>query len=77
MFTTLISMLGLYGQPFVLNDMTNEIILVSPMMFIQNYLGGGLTYARQTGYFCACTLVFGLIVMLFGAVVYDKSGIML
>lgn len=67
-FTTLISMLGLYGQPFVLNDMTNEIILVSPMMFIQNYLGGGLTYARQTGYFCACTLVFGLIVMLFGAI---------
>lgn len=68
LFTTLIGMLGLYGQPYVLNDMTNEIIPVTPMMFIQSYLGGGLTYARQTGYFCACTIAFGLFVMLFGAI---------
>ena len=35
------------------------------MMFIQKYLSGGLVYARQTGYICACAIIFGLFVMLF------------
>lgn len=65
LFNTLIGYLNLYGQPFVLNDIDNESILVSPMMFIQKYLSGGLVYARQTGYICACAIVFGLFVMLF------------
>ncbi|GEM_PF-15714 len=68
LFTTLISMLGLYGQPYVLNDVTNVVESVTPMMFIQRYLAGGLTYARQTGFFCACTLIFGLFVMMFGII---------
>ena len=60
--------MGLYGQPYVLNDATNENILVSPMMFIQKYLSGGIVYARQTGYICACAIVFGLFVMCFSVV---------
>ena len=67
-FNTLISYLSLYGQPFVLNDATNVTELVSPMMFIQKYLSGGLAFAKQTGYICACAIVFGIIVMIFGAV---------
>ena len=65
LFNTLIGYLNLYGQPFVLNEIDNESILVSPMMFIQKYLSGGLVYARQTGYICACAIIFGLFVMLF------------
>ena len=66
LFNTLIGYLNLYGQPFVLNDLDNESILVSPMMFIQHYLSGGVVYARQTGYICAAAIIFGLIVMFFG-----------
>ena len=66
LFNTLIAYLGLYGQPTVLHDADNVSELVSPMMFIQNYLSGGLVYARQTGYICACAIVFGLFVMIFG-----------
>lgn len=65
LFNTLIGYLNLYSQPFVLNTIENEDILVTPMMFIQKYLMGGLTYAKQTGYLCAAAIVFGLIVMLF------------
>lgn len=65
LFNTLIGYLNLYGQPIVLNELDNESIFVSPMMFIQKYLTGGLAYARQTGYICACAIVFGLFVMLF------------
>ena len=68
LFNTLIGYLGLYGQPYTLNTMENQSIFVSPMMFLQNYLMGGLTYAKQTGYLCAATIVFGLIVMFFGIV---------
>ena len=68
LFNTLISYLSLYGQPYVLSDITNATELVSPMMFIQNYLSGGLIFAKQTGYICASAIIFGLIVMLFGAV---------
>lgn len=64
LFNTLIAYLGLYGQPTVLSDMDNASALVSPMMFIQNYLQGGLVYARQTGYICACTIIFGIFVMI-------------
>ena len=49
----------------MLNELENESILVSPMMFIQKYLSGGITYARQTGYICACAIVFGVFVMIF------------
>ena len=68
LFNTIIGYLNLYGQPYALSEIDNETILVSPMMFIQHYLMGGLAYARQTGYICACAVVFGLIVMLFGIV---------
>lgn len=68
LFNTLIGYLNLYAQPFVLNTAENQDIFVSPMMFIQSYLMGGLTYAKQTGYFCAAAIVFGLIVMLFSIV---------
>ncbi len=64
LFNTLINYLGLYGQPIAFNDASNQYILVSPMMFIQNYLTGGVAYARQTGFICACAIVFGLIVMI-------------
>lgn len=68
LFNTLIAYLGLFGQPYALNDATNQNIMVSPMMFIQNYLMGGLVYARQTGYICASAVVFGLIVMVFSSI---------
>lgn len=69
LFNTLIGYLGLYGQPYVLSEVDNESVLVSPMMFIQYYLSdGGLVYARQTGYICACAIVFGIIVMIFGII---------
>ena len=68
LFNTLIGYLGLYGQPTVLSEIDNESLLVSPMMFIQHYLSGGLAYARQTGYICACAIIFGLIVMGFGMI---------
>lgn len=34
------------------------------MMFIQNWLSS-TTYAKRTGFVCACTVVFGLIVLIF------------
>ena len=68
LFNTLIAYLALYGQVVTLNDQTNVNILVSPMMFIQNYLSGGVTYARQTGFICASAIIFGLITMIFGQI---------
>lgn len=65
LFNTLIGYLNLYAQPYVLNTYENEDIFVSPMMFIQKYLMGGMTYAKQTGYLCAAAIVFGLIVIAF------------
>lgn len=62
-FNTLLGFLYLYGQPLVLNTTENADILVSPMMFIQHYLMNGIAFARQTGFMCACTLIFGLITM--------------
>ena len=67
LFNTLIGYLGLYGQPYVLSEIENQAVLVSPMMFIQKYLGN-LSYAKLTGYICAAAIVFGLIVMAFSAV---------
>lgn len=61
MFGTVVGMLSLYGQPYVLNTIENENILVSPMMWIQKYLTGGLTYSKVTGFICAAALVLGLI----------------
>ena len=68
LFNTLIGYLNLYAQPYVLNALENENIFVSPMMFIQYYLMGGMTYASQTGYICAAAIVFGLIVMIFSII---------
>lgn len=75
LFNTLIGYLNLYGQPFVLNDLDNESILVSPMMFIQKYLMGGGVYARQTGYICAAAIIFGLIVMAVSTLERKAMGI--
>ncbi len=61
MFGTVVGMLGLYGQPYVLNTIENKDVFVGPMMWIQNYLMGGLTYAKLTGYICAAALVLGII----------------
>lgn len=61
MFGTVVGMLSLYGQPYVLNTIENKDILVSPMMWIQKYLMGGLTYAKLTGFICAAALVLGII----------------
>ena len=68
LFNTLIGYLNLYAQPYVLNTYENEDIFVSPMMFIQKYLMGGMTYAKQTGYLCAAAIVFGLIVLVFSVI---------
>lgn len=68
LFNTLIAYLGLYGQVVALNDQTNVNILVSPMMFIQNYLSGSVMYARQTSFICASAIIFGIITMIFGAI---------
>ena len=57
LFNTLIGYLNLYAQPYVLNTYENEDIFVSPMMFIQKYLMGGMTYAKQTGYICASSSI--------------------
>ncbi len=73
LFNTLIGYLNLYGQPTVLNDLDNKGALVSPMMFIQKYLGG-MAYAKQTGFICACAIVFGLIVMLFSIIQRRLTG---
>ena len=68
LFNSLIANLNLYGGPYVLNEIDNESILVTPMMFIQNFLLGGASYARQTGYLCAAAIVFGAVVMLLSMV---------
>lgn len=68
LFNTLIGYLNLYAQPYMLNTLENKDIFVSPMMWIQTYLMGGMTYAKQTGYLCAAAIVFGLIVMLFSII---------
>lgn len=67
LFTTLIAYLNLFGQPYVLYDAANQNTLVSPMLFIRYYLED-ITYASQTGYICACAIVFGLFVMLFSII---------
>lgn len=64
LFNSLIGYLNLYGQPVVLNEIENASELVSPMMFIQKWLSS-INYASQTGFICACAVVFGLIVMAF------------
>lgn len=64
LFNSLIANLNLYGGPYVLNEIDNESLLVTPMMFIQNFLLGGAAYARQTGFLCAAAIVFGAVVML-------------
>ncbi len=66
MFGTVVGMLSLYGQPYVLNTIENQDILVSPMMWIQKYLMGGLTYAKLTGFICSAALVLGLISAVLG-----------
>lgn len=68
MFGTVVGMLSLYGQPYVLNTIENQKILVSPMMWIQKYLMGGLTYAKLTGFICAAALVLGLISAVLGLI---------
>lgn len=67
LFNILIGYLGLYGQVIVLNDFTNENIMVSPIMFIQHYLGD-FSYARITGFICACAIVFGIVVLIFSTI---------
>ncbi len=68
LFNSLIANLNLYGGPYVLNEIDNESILVTPMMFIQNFLMGGVAYARQTGYLCAAAIVFGAIVIILSSI---------
>lgn len=67
LFNILIGYLGLYGQVITLNDYTNSDIMVSPIMFIQNYLSD-FSYARLTGYVSSCAVVFGIIVAFFSTI---------
>ncbi len=62
LFTTLIGYMNLFGQPYVINALDNENIMVAPMQFIQYYLGN-VSYAGITGLLCAAAIVFGLCVM--------------
>lgn len=75
LFNTLIGYLGLYGQPYVLHAVENSIDqeIVSPMMFIQYYLKNA-SYVKMTGYICAAAIVFGIIVMIFGAIERKVMG---
>ncbi len=73
LFNILIGYLGLYGQVIVLNDFTNANIMVSPTMFIQHYLSD-FSYARITGYVCACALMFGIVVMFFSTIQRKAMG---
>ena len=68
MFGVVIGMLSLYGQPYVLNTIENEHILVGPMMWIQKYLTAGLEYASLTGYICAAAFVLGIISAVLGLI---------
>lgn len=68
MFGVVIGMLSLYGQPYVLNTIENEHILVGPMMWIQKYLTAGLEYASLTGYICAAAFVLGMISAVLGLI---------
>lgn len=72
LFNTLIGYLALYGQPYTLSDLTNVNEMVSPMQFIQYYISQS-AFAKQTGFLCACAIVFGIISMVFGAV---QRGVM-
>ena len=65
LFNTLIGYLNLYGQPAVLNDVTNVNEYFSPMQYIQKFLSSQTYITRKTGYICACAVIFGLIVMFF------------
>lgn len=67
LFNTLIGYLALYGQPYTLADITNKDIMVSPMMWIQNYISDG-QFAGTTGLLCAAAIVFGIISMIFGVI---------
>lgn len=67
LFNTLIGYLALYGQPYTLSDISNADIMVSPMMWIQNYISDG-QMASATGLLCAAAIVFGIISMIFGAI---------
>jgi len=68
MFGVIVGMLSLYGQPYVLNTIENQDILVGPMMWIQKYLTGGLEYATLTGYICAAAFVLGMISAVLGLI---------
>ncbi len=68
LFNTLIGYLGLYAQPYMLHTLENADLLVSPMMYIQYHLMGGLEYAQYTGYFSAAAVIFGLITMVFSII---------
>lgn len=67
LFNTIIAYLGIYGQPFVFAEVENADIMVTPMLFIQNFVSN-FNYVRQTGYICACSAVFAIITMIFGFV---------
>ena len=62
-FTTLVSYLGLYGQPKVLNSGVNKNDYESPMMLIQGWLSD-VGKSNLTGLICATAVFFGILVML-------------
>lgn len=67
LFNTIIAYMGIYGQAVMFSEIENAGILVTPMMFLQNFLSN-INYAKQTGYICACAVVFGLIQMILGQI---------
>ena len=68
LFNSVITALQLYSLPYVFSALDNKDIAVSPMMWIQKYLLGGMAYSSQTGYLCAAALVFGIIMIAVSAI---------
>lgn len=73
LFNTLIGYLGLYGQPTVLYDQTNDpsISYFAPMQFIQYNLS---TVSWLTGFISACGVLFGIIVLIFSMIERKATG---
>lgn len=64
LFNTFIGQMALYELPYVFSTLSNKDIAVSPMMWIQKYLMGGMAYSSRTGYLCAAALIFGMVIMI-------------
>ncbi len=67
-FNTFIGEMTMYALPYVFSALDNKDIAVSPMMWIQKYLLGGMAYSSQTGYLCAGAIMFGIVLTVVTAI---------